>query len=72
MPIKFDMTDQETKATVDAWADNEIYTIQTGAGPNRHIVEVVDEEMVEEPMMEEEPVANAGPAAVTRAMGATL
>jgi len=70
MPIKFDMTDPETKATVDAWADLTEYTIVTGEGANRHIVEVVGDEM--EDLEEELPAESPGPAAVTRAMGATV
>lgn len=60
--LKFDMTDPETKATVESWAPNTEYTVVTGETPTG-IVQTVDEEV--EPA---EPAAAPGPAAVRAAM----
>lgn len=67
--VKFDMSDPETKAVVDGWADNTEYTIRTGEGATRFIAEVLDEEMDEENVAEDvEEAGPPGPRAIKNAM----
>jgi len=64
--VIFDMTEPDTKALIDGWADNTEYTVsirlKTGAGENRNVaqaLEVTDESAGEEsePAPVEEPAA---------------
>jgi hypothetical protein len=71
MPIKFDMKDPETKATVGGWDAETEYVVKTGDDPTTGVVDAEEPEEAEPTAAEGSPGESEsapGPAAVKAAM----